>query len=158
MEKARLEQEAIDDTIKSLLNLIQKAISSIAFTTDLVGVKVRALTHRLCFVKKEKEDGRRGRSSGSSSSSSSAGAITQSGAGAGAATHGAVVAATTTTTPSSNDVGGGRYYWEVVKEGTGSGNRAVKSIKCIGTIAKYCPATDQHLVVFDEDCTGCHDG
>ena len=38
-----------------------------------------------------------------------------------------------------------------MKEGTGSGNRAVKSIKCIGTIAKYCPATDQHLVVFDED-------
>ncbi len=148
MEKARLEQEAIDDTIKSLLSLITKAISSMAFTTDLVGVRVRALTHRLAFVRKEREDGRRGRSSSSSAAAAASSSTTSAGDAADAKK--AATAATSCPQP-ARTAEDGSYYYEVVKEGSGNGKKAVKSIKCIGTIAKYCPATDQHLVVFDED-------
>ena len=151
IEKARQEQETIDDTIKFLLNLISKAISSMALTTDLVGVRVRALTHRLVFIKKEREDGRRGRSSGTSPAytpSSSSLDKTKGDEATGTESK----ASSSHSYASSGGMGASKYYYDVVKGESGNGNKSVKSIQCIGTIAKYCPATDQHLVVFNEDC------
>lgn len=83
MDCARQEQETIDEIVDMVISKMSKRIFKVMIGNELLGLRVRALTHRLVR---------------------------------------------------SND-----------------NDRATFSAKCVGTIANYSQATEEHLVIFDEE-------
>ncbi len=172
MEQAQVEQEAVDSCINSVLSYIRKNLYTVQSGEDWIGTRVRAVTHRIPWIqiarkfaldaeekhleleleRQEKERLEKLHDINYNMNACIKGPALK--------VENIILAPRKRTSTTAAEDKAADDAREKLKKSTIKKNNVLNTsdyvdssdmTRCVGTIAKYCPSIDKHLVVFDEE-------